>query len=111
MGLSPKPQIKPLLSEKVEQTKNIRFDKMSYELYKPYVPPVLIITEFQNLEKVMNDFVSDEEVAAELNIDYDPPCSQQTYKADIRNAKARILERRNQASIQGKIKYISKSMD
>ena len=35
----------------------------------------------------MTDFVSDEEVAAELGPDYDPPCSQLTYEADIKNAK------------------------
>ena len=53
----------------------------------------------------------DEEVAAELNPDYDPPCSQLTYEADIQNAKERILERRKKMSIQGNIIKASKIMD
>ena len=55
--------------------------------------------------------MSDEEVAAELGPDYDPPYSQLTYEADIRNAKERILERRKKKSIQGNIIKASKSMD
>ena len=42
---------------------------------KPYLSLVHIKTEYQNAEKVMTDFVSDEEVAAELGPDYDPPGS------------------------------------
>ena len=38
--------------------------------------------------------MGDEEVAAELGPDYDPPCSQLTYEADILNAKEQILEHR-----------------
>ena len=45
--------------------------------------------------------MSDEEVAAELGPDYDPPCFQLTYEADIRNAKEQILSRRNKESIHG----------
>ena len=55
--------------------------------------------------------MSDEEVAAELGPDYDPPCYQLTYEADIRNAKERILERRKKKLIQGNIITASKSMD
>ena len=85
---------------------------MKYEFFKPYVPPVLPIkTEFQNAEKVTTDFVSDEELAAELGPDYDPPCSQLTYETDIRNAKERILERRKKESIQNMIRKSSKSID
>ena len=40
------------------------------------------------------EFVSDEEVSRELGPNYISPCSQLTYKADIQNAKDRILERR-----------------
>ena len=73
--------------------------------------PVQIKTEYQNSEKVKTDLVSDKEVAAELGPDYDPPCSQLTYKADIRNSKERILERRKKESIQGIIIKDLKSMD
>ena len=59
---------------------------MKNEFSKPYVFPVKNKTEYQNSEKVKTDLVSDKEVAAELGHDYDPPCSQPTYKADIRNA-------------------------
>ena len=67
---------------------------MKYEFSKPYVSQVQIKTEYQNAEEVKTDFVSDEEVTAELGPDYDPPCSQLTYEADIRNAKERIIERK-----------------
>ena len=56
----------------------------------------------------MTNFVSDEEVAAELGPTYDPPCSQLTYEADIRNANERILERRKKESIHGIIKMLLK---
>ena len=104
MGLSSKPQIKPLLSKEVKQPENLNFDKMKNEFSKPYVLPVQIKTEYQNSEKVKTDLVSDEEVAAELGPDYDPPWFQLTYKADIRNAKEQILELRKKKSIQGIIK-------
>ena len=87
MGLSSKPQIKPLLSKEVKQPKNPNFDIMKNEFLKPYVLPVQIKTEYQNSEKVKTELVSDEEVAAELGPDYDPPCSQLTYEAEILNAK------------------------
>ena len=83
MGLSSKTQIKPLLSEKVERAKKLHIDIMKCEYSKPYVSPVQIKTEYQNAEEVKIDFVSDEEVAAELDPDYDPPCSQLSYEADI----------------------------
>ena len=62
---------------------------MKIEFSKPYLSPVQTKTEYQNAEEVKTDLVSDEEVAAELGPDYDPPCSQLTYKADNRNAKNR----------------------
>ena len=108
---SSKPQIKPLLLKEVDQQENLKFDKMKNEFSKPDVSPVQIKTEYQNAEEVKTDFVSDEEVAAELGPDYDPPCSQLTYEADIRNAKERILERRKKKSIQGNIIKASKIMD
>ena len=108
---SSKPQIKPLLSREVEQQENLKFDIIKNEFSKLYVSPVQIKTEYKNAEDVKTDFVNDEEVAAELGPDYDPPCSQLTYKADIRNAKQRIFERRKKKSIQGKIIKASKSMD
>ena len=40
------------------------------------------------------EFVSDEEVSREVGPNYISPCSQLTFEADIRNAKERILERR-----------------
>ena len=104
MGLSSKPQIKPLLSGKVERPKKLQIDIMKYEFSKPYVSSVQIKTEYQNAEEVKTDFVSDEEVAAELGPDYDPPCSQLTYEADIRNAKDRIRERRKKVFIQGMLR-------
>ena len=94
MGLPSKPPIKPLLSKEVQQPENLQFDIMKYEFSKPYVSQVQIKTECQNSKEVKTECVSDEEVAAELGPDYDPPCSQLTYKADILNAKERILERR-----------------
>ena len=108
---SSKPQIKPLLSKEVKQQENLKFDIMKNEVAKPYVSPVQIKTEYQNAEEVKTDFVSDDEVAAKLGPDYNPPCSQLTYEADIRNAKQRILERRKKKSIQGNNIVDSKSMD
>ena len=108
---SSKPQIKPLLSKEVEQQESLKFDIMNNEFSKPGVSPVQIKTEYKNAEEVKTDFVSDEEVAAELGPDYDPPCSQLTYETDIQNAKERILKRRKKKSIQGKIIKASKSMD
>ena len=54
--------------------------------------------------------MSEDDVAAELGPDNNPPCSQLTYKADIRNAKERIPERWKKKSIQGMIKKTFKSM-
>ena len=108
---SSKPQIKPLLSKAVEQQENLIFDIMKNEFSKPDVSPVQIKPDDQNAKEVKTDFVSDEEVAAELGLNYDPPCSQLTYEADIRNAKERILERRKTKFIQGNILKASKSMD
>ena len=85
-----KQQIKPLFSDEVEQPEYLEFDIFS----KPYVSLVQIKTVYQNAEEIKTDFVSDEEVAAEVGPDYDPPCSQLTYEADIPNAKEQILERR-----------------
>ena len=104
MGLSSKPQIKPLLSGKVERPDNLKIDIMKYKFSKPYVPPVQIKIEYQIAEEVKTDCVSDEEVAAELCPDYDPPCSQLTYEADIRIAKERILERQKKETIQGMLR-------
>ena len=103
--------IKPLLSKEIEQQENLKFNIMKTEFSKPYLSPVQIKTEYQNAEEVKTDFVSDEEVAAELGPDYDPLCSQLIYKADIRNAKERVLERRTKKTIQGNIIKASKSMD
>ena len=73
---------------------------MKYEFSKLNVMPVLPIkTKYQNAEKAKTDCVSDEEVAAKLNPDYNPPCSQLTYKAYIRNATEQILKRRKKESI------------
>ena len=84
---------------------------MKYKFSKPFVSPIQIKTEYQYSKEVKTECVSDEKVAAELGPDYDPPCSQLTYKADIRNAKERILERQKKESIQGIIKYIFKSIN
>ena len=108
---SSKPQIMPLLSKEVDQQENLKFDIMKNEFSNPYVSPVQIKTKYQNAEEVKTDFVSDEEVAAELGPNYNHPCSQLTYEADIRNAKERILERRTEKSIQGNIMKASISMD
>ena len=94
MDLPSKPPIKPLLSKEVQQPENLQFDIMKYEFSKPFVSPVQIKTECKNSKEVKTECVSDEEVAAELGPDYDPPCAQLTYEADILNAKERILERR-----------------
>ena len=45
MGLSSKPQIKPLLSKNIEQPKNLQIDIIKYEFSKQYVSPVQIMTE------------------------------------------------------------------
>ena len=103
MGLSSKPQIKPLLSGKVEQPENLQIDIMKYEFSKPYVPPVQIKTEYQNAEEVKTDCVSDEEMASES--DNDPACSQLTYEADIRIAKEQILERRRKILFEVCLQY------
>ena len=83
MSMSSNPQIKPLLSKEVEQQENLKFDIMMNEFSKPYVSLDQIKTEYQNAEEIKTDFVSDEEVSAELGPDYDSPCSQLTYEADI----------------------------
>ena len=75
MGLSSKPQIKPLLSGKVEEPQKLQIDRMKYEFSKPYVSPVQIKTKYQNAQEVKTDFVSDEEVVAELGLNYNPPYS------------------------------------
>ena len=106
MGLSSMPQIKPLLSGKVERPENLQIDIMKYKLSNPYVPPVQIKTVFQIADKVKTDCVSDEEVAAELGPDYDPRCSQLTYEADLRIAKKRILKRRKKETIQGMLRIL-----
>ena len=111
MGLSSKPQIKPLLSKEVKQPENPNFDKMKNGFSKPYILSVQIKTEYHNSEKVKTDIVSDEEVAAELGPDYDPLCSQLTYKADILNTKEQILKRWKKESIQGIITKDFKSMN
>ena len=108
---SSKPQIKPLLSKEVKQQENLKFDIMKYEISKPDVSPVQIKTEYQNAKEVKTDFVSKEEVAAEIGPDYDPPCSQLIYDADIWNVKEQILERRTKKFIQGNIIKASNSID
>ena len=77
---------------------------MKYEFSKSYVSPVQIKTEYQNAEEVKTDYVSDEKVAAELGLDYDPPCSKLTYEADIRIDKDRNCERRKTVFIQGMLR-------
>ena len=83
---------------------------MKNKFFKPYVSPVQFKTKYQNAEEVKTDFVSDEEVAAELGPDYDHPCSHLTYEADIPNDKERIFERRTKKASQGKIINAFKSM-
>ena len=92
--------ITPLLSKEGEQPENLKFKIMKNEFSKPVVSLIQIKNEYQNAEEFMTDFVSDEEVASELGPDYDIPCSELAYKADIRNAKDRILERRKKVFIQ-----------
>ena len=88
ISLSSKVQIKPLLSGNVERPEHLNIDIMKYEFSKQYVLQVQHIkNENQNENKVMTDFVSDEEVAAKLGPDYDPTCSQLTYKANLQNEK------------------------
>ena len=84
---------------------------MKTEFSTPDDSPVQIKTEYQNAKEVKTDFVSDEEMAAELGPDYDPPCSQLTYEADIRNAKEHIFERRKEKYIQCNNIKDSKSMN
>ena len=102
---SAKPQIKPLLSRKVEKPMNLHIDIMKYEFSKLFVRLVQHIkTKYQNMGQVITDFVNDEEVAVELYSDSDSPCFQLTYKADILNAKNRILERCKKVSIEGMLR-------
>ena len=98
IGLPLMTQIKPLLSKEVQQPENLQFDIMKYDFSKPYVLLVQIKTEYQNSKEVRTECVSDEEVAAELGPDYDPPCFQLTYEADILNAKNKSwnVERKSQ---------------
>ena len=84
---------------------------MKYEFSKPYISPVQIKTEYQNAKEVKTDCVSEEEVAAELGPDYNPPCSQLTYEADIWNAKKRILECRKKEYNHGMIRKTSESIE
>ena len=113
IGLSLKPQIEPLLSTtKGKRPENVHIYMMKYEFSKPYVPPVQPIkTEYQNVKEVKTDLVSDENVFAELGLDYDPLCFQLTYDADIRNGKERILERLNKLFLQGIIRTTFEIMD
>ena len=84
---------------------------MKIEFSKPYLSPDQIKIEYHNAVEVKTDFVSDKEVAEELGHDDDPPCSQLTYEADIRNAKELVLERRTKKSIQGNIIKASNSVN
>ena len=60
----------------------------------PIVAPVQPIkTNIQNAQEVKTDFVSDEDVAAELAADYKPPCFQLIHVANIQNTKEQILKR------------------
>ena len=77
---------------------------MKCEFFKPYDLQFQIKTEYQNAEEVKIYFVSDEEVAAELGPDYDPPSFQLTYEADIQNVKDRIRERRMKGFIPGMLR-------
>ena len=106
IGLSSKPQIKPLLLGKIERPKNLQIDIMQYEFSKPYVPPVQIKTEYQNAEEVKTDCVSDEEVAAELGPGYDPPCSQLTYEADIRISKSEFSNVKRKKLFEVCLEYV-----
>ena len=54
--------------------------------------PYLKVFRFKQNDQ---DFISNDELCQELGPNYIPPCSQLTYEADIRIAKERILERRN----------------
>ena len=96
--------------KEVEQQENLKFNIIKNEFPKPYVLPVQIKTEYQNAEEVKTDFVKDEAVAAELGPDYDPPCSQLTYEADIRHA-TKGFSNVDKKFIQGNIIKASKSMD
>ena len=91
IGMSSKLQIKPLLSKKVERSENLQFKRIKSEFTRLYVSPVQIKTESQNDMKVKTDCVTDEKVAAEHGPDNDPPCSQLTNEADIRNAQEKIF--------------------
>ena len=75
--------IKSLLLKEVERPEKLQTDLMKCEFSKLYILLVQIKTEYQNAEKVKSNRVSDEEVAAKLSPDYDPPCSQLTYEAGI----------------------------
>ena len=97
----------PYVSGKVDQSWNLNFDVITYEFFKLYVLPVQHIKiEYQIKIKVKNYFLSDKKVAAELGPDYDPPCSQLTYKADIQHAKDRILKHRKKVFIQGMLRIL-----
>ena len=80
MGLSLKPQIEPLLSEKIAQPKNLQIYVMKCEFSKSYSEPEVQWhkRESSNAEEVNSDFVSDERLATELGPHYVPPCSQLT---------------------------------
>ena len=111
LGSVSKPKIQPYLSKEVKRPENLQLDLMKYEFSKPDVSPVKIKTEYQSENEVKTDCVSDEEVAAVLGLDYNPPCSQQTYENDIRYAKKRLLERRTKEPNQGMIRQISISIE
>ena len=91
-----------------EQEMGVSSHSPKHPIFAPVQP---IETNNQNAQEVKTDFVSEEEVAAELGLDYKPPCSQLTHEANIRNAKERLLKRRQKESIENIIKYIFKNID
>ena len=60
MGMSSKPQIKPLLSGNVKRPYNMQLDIIKYEFCLRYVRPVQIKTDYQYADKVKTEFVINE---------------------------------------------------
>ena len=77
--------------KEVDQQKILIFYILKNEFFNPYVLPVKIKTEYQNAEEVKTDFLSDAELAAELNPDYNLPCFNLLTKLTFKMLKNKFL--------------------
>ena len=94
MGLTSKPQIQLLLSEKTAPPKNLQNNVIKYEFSKPYSEPEVQwhMRKSYNAKELNSDLVGDNNLATDLGPNYVPPCLQLTNEADLWIAKEEFLQ-------------------